>query len=72
MDNSIITGVWEAAKVSRHWRDQEPHRSGDALTDSYFPPNGNSLMGRNSKGVSLDKKVETEKASKISEDEMEW
>jgi hypothetical protein len=47
---SSCTGVWDAKKVKKYWRDQLPERSGEAFTDPYFPPNQNSLMARDSNG----------------------
>ena len=45
-----------------YWKNQEPPKSGQLYTDPFFPPNANSLLGKDSNGKVIDSKAYNEKS----------
>ena len=55
-----------------YYKEDRPPKKGEPFTDPYFPPNENSLLGKNEKGEFLDKREGKEKASRIPSNNIEW
>jgi len=71
MENN--TRGFEAKMIYKYWKDQLPNYDLDSpFTDSFFPPDRNSLLGLDSSGNYLDNKVGSEKASQIDSESIEW
>ena len=53
-----------------YWKNQEPPKSGSLYTDPLFPPNANSLLGKDVSGKIIDNKAYSEKAKNINTNEI--
>ncbi|MCQ2820080.1 MAG: C2 family cysteine protease [archaeon] len=63
--------VLDLSQIPYYRNDQRP-KEGELFTDPYFPPNQNSLHGKNEKGEYLDKVEGEEKAKRIDLKTIEW
>ena len=65
--------LFDAMKITKYWRNQiPPHDLSSPFTDSYFPPNTNSLHGLTSTGEIIDPVNGPVKSQEIDPEMIEW
>ena len=63
---------FEQAKIIKVYKDQKIPKAGVPFTDDLFPPNQNSILGRDSNGEFIDKVDGPKKQTLFNLDEIEW
>ena len=56
--------------VLSYWKNQDPPKPGTLYEDPLFPPNANSLLGKDSSGKIIDNKAYSEKSKNINTNEI--
>lgn len=62
---------FDQRKIVKVFKNQSPPKPGEKFVDTVFPPNENSLLGKDASGNFIDPK-ESNKAKLINVDEIEW
>ena len=63
---------FDQTKVIKIYKDQEIPQSGTPYTDPLFPPNANSILGKDKNGNFIDKVDGPKRESLFKIDEIEW
>ena len=63
---------FEQAKIIKVYKDQKIPKAGVPFTDDLFPPNQNSILGKDSNGEFIDKVDGPKKQTLFNLDEIEW
>jgi len=66
------TGAFDATKVLKYFKNQQPHTGKDKFVDPVFPPNEHSIMAQDAKGEFIDQKSGCDKAKEIDPSKLEW
>ena len=68
----MSSNYFDYSKPLPYWNNQPAPSKNVKFQDLYFPPNENSLIGKNSKGEFVDKIDGKERANRIPVDQLEW